>query len=180
VAELDALAPEPGEDAALDARRRLMQQAERIRDDIARPAALGRGGRRRDGRRAALARRGPTGRRQRSTRRSPRWGRALVELGEAQSGVEDALDAMAFDPGELERPRNGCSRSAPGAQARRGARRSGGASPTTCAPGSTRSTGAATTSPPPKPRWPPARTPTRPPPRSLTARAPPPPGSTRR
>ncbi|MEM1234219.1 MAG: AAA family ATPase, partial [Pseudomonadota bacterium] len=34
VAELEALRPETGEDAALDARRRLMQGSERIREDI--------------------------------------------------------------------------------------------------------------------------------------------------
>jgi DNA repair protein RecN (Recombination protein N) len=36
VAELDKLMPEPGEEATLDARRRMMQGAERIRSDIAR------------------------------------------------------------------------------------------------------------------------------------------------
>src|SRR5690606_18938583 len=39
VAELDKLNPEPGEEAALDARRRTMQGAERIRTDIARAHA---------------------------------------------------------------------------------------------------------------------------------------------
>ncbi|MBE0553363.1 MAG: AAA family ATPase, partial [Rhodobacteraceae bacterium] len=51
VAELDKLAPEPGEEAALDARRRLMQGAERIRADIARAhqaLAEGAGGAARD------------------------------------------------------------------------------------------------------------------------------------
>ena len=42
VAELDKLDPEPGEDATLDQRRRLMQGAGRIRDDVAKAlAALG-------------------------------------------------------------------------------------------------------------------------------------------
>ncbi|MDP4991038.1 MAG: AAA family ATPase, partial [Marivita lacus] len=40
VAELDKLSPEPGEDADLDARRRMMQGAERIRDDISRAAQV--------------------------------------------------------------------------------------------------------------------------------------------
>ncbi|MEX2519288.1 MAG: AAA family ATPase, partial [Paracoccaceae bacterium] len=40
VAELQGFAPEPGEDAALDARRRLMQGAERVREEVARAAAL--------------------------------------------------------------------------------------------------------------------------------------------
>ncbi|MEM6729514.1 MAG: DNA repair protein RecN, partial [Pseudomonadota bacterium] len=104
VAELDALAPEPGEDAALDARRRLMQGAERIREDIAKAhAALGQ-----DGAEGAMS-------------DASRWlegaagqaeggleaplaalGRALVELSEAQSGVETVLDSLSFDPRELE------------------------------------------------------------------------------
>ena len=42
VGELDKLAPEPGEEADLDARRRMMQSAEKIRDDIAQASsALG-------------------------------------------------------------------------------------------------------------------------------------------
>jgi DNA repair protein RecN (Recombination protein N) len=45
VAELDKLGPEPGEDAALDQRRRLMQGAARIREDVAKAlAALGEDG----------------------------------------------------------------------------------------------------------------------------------------
>src|SRR6056297_1215672 len=39
VGELDALDPQPGEEAALDAARRLMQAGERIREDIARARA---------------------------------------------------------------------------------------------------------------------------------------------
>lgn len=105
VAELEALDPQEGEDAALDARRRLMQSAARIGEDIARAAvALGRDGAeahmldalrwledvsdsaggRLDGVVAAL-------------------GRALNDLAEAQGGVEDCLSALDFDPGELER-----------------------------------------------------------------------------
>ncbi|MFN3992038.1 MAG: DNA repair protein RecN [Tabrizicola flagellatus] len=105
VAELDRLRPEPGEDAALDARRRLMQGAARIREDVARALA-------------ALSEEGAEGR----MRDALRWldgaaekaegrldaplealNRALIELGEAQSGVERALEALDFDPGELER-----------------------------------------------------------------------------
>ena len=42
VAELDALDPQPGEEVELDARRRMMQGAERIREDITKAAeALG-------------------------------------------------------------------------------------------------------------------------------------------
>jgi DNA repair protein RecN (Recombination protein N) len=45
VAELDKLDPRPGEEAELDARRRLMQAAERLRGDVDRArAALGEAG----------------------------------------------------------------------------------------------------------------------------------------
>ena len=105
VAELDKLNPEPGEDAALDARRRLMQGAGRIREDVAKALA-------------AVSEDGAEGR----MRDALRWldgaadkaegqldaamaalNRALIELGEAQAGVERALDVLDFDPGELER-----------------------------------------------------------------------------
>lgn len=105
VAELDKLNPEPGEDEALDARRRLMQGAGRIRDDVAKALM-------------ALSDEGAEGR----MRDALRWmdaaaekaegrldapmdalNRALIELGEAQGGVERALDELDFDPGELER-----------------------------------------------------------------------------
>jgi DNA repair protein RecN (Recombination protein N) len=104
VAELDALNPEPGEDAALDQRRRLMQGAARIREDVAKAlAALGEDG--------AEARMGDALRwledaaeRAEGTLDAPidALGRALTELGEASQGVERALDALDFDPGELE------------------------------------------------------------------------------
>ncbi len=104
VAELDRLAPEPGEDANLDQRRRMMQGAARIREDVAKAlAALGE-----DGAEGLMA-------------DAVRWlegaaeraegaldgaldalGRAITELGEASQGVERALDALDFDPGELE------------------------------------------------------------------------------
>jgi len=104
VAELDALDPQPGEDDELDSRRRLMQGAERIREDISRAAALigGEGAEGAagdalrwlegvseqadgalDGAMAAIA-------------------RALVELDEAGRGVDQALEVMSFDPLELE------------------------------------------------------------------------------
>lgn len=105
VAELDKLDPQPGEDEALDARRRLMQGAGRIREDVAKALM-------------ALSDEGAEGR----MRDALRWldgaaekaegrldapmealNRALIELGEAQGGVERALEALDFDPGELER-----------------------------------------------------------------------------
>ncbi len=104
VAELDQLDPQSGEDADLDARRRIMQGAERIRDDVARAFALLGG----DGAEGAMA-------------DAVRWlegvsdnadgrleepiaalGRALIELGEAQDGVSDCLQVLDFNPAELE------------------------------------------------------------------------------
>lgn len=105
VEELDTLDPQPGEDEALDADRRLMQAAERIREDI------GKAGQ-------ALSGEGAEG----MLHDAMRWlegaaekaegrlddpiaalGRAITELGEAQRGVEDCLDALTHDPGHLER-----------------------------------------------------------------------------
>ncbi|NOD82811.1 DNA repair protein RecN [Ruegeria sp. HKCCD6119] len=104
VAELDQLDPQPGEDAELDARRRMMQGAERIRDDVARAFALLAG----DGAEGAMS-------------DALRWlegvsdnaggqleepiaalGRAMIELGEAQDGVNACLQALDFNPVELE------------------------------------------------------------------------------
>ncbi|MEZ5796445.1 MAG: DNA repair protein RecN [Paracoccaceae bacterium] len=104
VVELDKLNPQPGEEADLDARRRLMQGAARIREDIARAAA-------------ALSDEGAEGR----MRDATRWlegaadraegrldeplaalSRAMIELAEAQAGVETCLDALDFNPAELE------------------------------------------------------------------------------
>jgi DNA repair protein RecN (Recombination protein N) len=104
VAELDKLSPQPGEEATLDAQRRLMQGAARIRDDIARAAA-------------ALSDEGAEGR----MRDANRWlegvadraegrldeplaalSRALIELAEAQAGVEACLESLDFNPADLE------------------------------------------------------------------------------
>lgn len=104
VAELDDLDPQPGEDADLDARRRMMQGAERIRDDVARAFTLLGG----DGAEGAMG-------------DAMRWmegvssqaqealdapiaalSRAMVELGEAQDGVERCLNGLDFNPAELE------------------------------------------------------------------------------
>lgn len=104
VAELDKLNPEPGEEAALDSRRRAMQGAERIRADVARAhQMIGE-----DGAEAGL-------------RDAIRWlegaadkaeggldaplsalSRALIELSEAQVGVEACLSGLDFNPAELE------------------------------------------------------------------------------
>jgi len=104
VKELNQLDPQPGEEATLDSKRRLMQAGARIREDIARALqALGS-----DGAEGMMG-------------DAMRWldavadraegqldepitalGRALSELGEVSQGVERALDALSFDPAELE------------------------------------------------------------------------------
>ncbi|MDZ4093646.1 MAG: DNA repair protein RecN [Paracoccaceae bacterium] len=104
VKELDKLDPQPGEEAILDARRRAMQGAARIRADIAR-AHL------------ALSDQGAEA----QLIDALRWledvsdraeghleaviaalGRVLTELGEAQQGVELCLTALDFNPSDLE------------------------------------------------------------------------------
>jgi DNA repair protein RecN (Recombination protein N) len=104
VAELDRLDPAPGEDAALDQRRRLMQGAARIREDVAKAlTALGEQGA--EGLMTDAARwlEGAADRAE-GTLDAPldALGRAITELGEATQGVERALEALAFDPAELE------------------------------------------------------------------------------
>jgi DNA repair protein RecN (Recombination protein N) len=104
VAELDKIAPQTGEDAELDAKRRMMQASERIRDDILRAAqVLGQ-----DGAENAMA-------------DAMRWlegvsdaaegqlddalaalARAMAELDEAARGIAGCLNALEFDPHELE------------------------------------------------------------------------------
>ncbi len=103
VAELDKLNPLPGEEATLDARRRLMQGAARIRTDISRAhGALSEGAesQMRDALRwlegAADKAEG------RLDAAMAALNRALIELGEATGGVEDALAGLDFNPSELE------------------------------------------------------------------------------
>lgn len=104
VAELDGVDPQPGEEVALDTRRRLMQGAEKMRADLSRAVA-------------ALGGQGAEG----SIGDAVQWldtlgdkaeggldaplaalERALVELGEAQSGVDRFADQLNFNPAELE------------------------------------------------------------------------------
>ncbi|RNF33058.1 DNA repair protein RecN [Paracoccus methylarcula] len=104
VRELEDLAPQPGEEAELDTRRRQMQAAARIREDVER----------------ALRMLGPEGA-EGAMLDANRWlegaadaadgrldepvsalSRALIELGEAHSGVEAALSALDFNPSELD------------------------------------------------------------------------------
>ncbi len=105
VGELDALSPEPGEDETLDARRRLMQAADRIRDDIQRAhGAIGPSGAEAlltDAMRwLEAASEAAEGRLEAPIEALTR---AVDALGEAEQGVEAALSALDHDPGELER-----------------------------------------------------------------------------
>ncbi|CUJ20369.1 DNA repair protein RecN [Cognatishimia activa] len=104
VSELDALDPQPGEEGELDSRRRLMQAAEKVKEDVSRAhVALGY-----EGAEGAMG-------------DALRWlegaggevgdeldeplaalGRAMSELGDAVSGVERCMDALDFNPIELE------------------------------------------------------------------------------
>ncbi len=105
VGELDLLDPQPGEEAELDARRRLMQGAARIREDVARAyQALGPEGA--EGMMADAARwlDGAAEKAEGALDEAiGALGRAITELGEAADGVERALDVLSFDPHELER-----------------------------------------------------------------------------
>ena len=104
VGELDKLDPQPGEDEALDTRRRQMQAAERIRGDIARAHAL-----LSEGAEAAMGEaqrwlEGVAGQEAEGGLDEPlaALSRAMIELGDAQDGVERVLDSLDFNPGELE------------------------------------------------------------------------------
>ena len=104
VAELDRLAPQPGEEEELDQRRRLMMAAEKIREDVVRAVN-------------AVGAEGAAG----SATDAVRWlegvtdkaegqlddalaalSRALTELGEAEREIEAMLATLAADPAELE------------------------------------------------------------------------------
>ena len=104
VAELDALDPQPGEEAALDTQRRLMQAAEKIRTDISKAAD-------------AVGLSGAEG----MISDASRWligaadkaegklddplaalERTAAALGEAQQGIDACLSDLSFNPSELE------------------------------------------------------------------------------
>ena len=105
VSELDRLATEPGEDEALDRRRRMMQGSEKIREDIVRAhAAIGGEGAEalmRDALRWLEAASGQAGGALDGAVEA--LSRAMAELAEAEDGVSRALEALDFDPMELER-----------------------------------------------------------------------------
>lgn len=105
VQEFEALSPQPEEDAALDARRRLMQAGERVRQDVARAhealGVAGAEGRMRDAARWLEGAADALG--ESLADAVAALDRALVELGDAEDGVARALDGLSFDPAELER-----------------------------------------------------------------------------
>ncbi|RVV98626.1 DNA repair protein RecN [Mesobaculum littorinae] len=103
--ELDALAPEAGEEAALDVRRRQMQAAERVREDVAR-ALQALGGEGAEGLAADAARwldGAAAGLEGALDTAMETLERARNELALAEQEVAGALDALDIDPGELER-----------------------------------------------------------------------------
>ncbi|WP_420556232.1 DNA repair protein RecN [Roseovarius sp.] len=103
VEELDALSPQPGEEAELDTRRRLMQQSERIREDIAKAQAALRDGAEGQAQDALRWLEGAADKAEgRLEEALAALGRAMVELDEAASGVEECLEALTFNPLELE------------------------------------------------------------------------------
>jgi DNA repair protein RecN (Recombination protein N) len=109
LAELDRLAPAAGEEAALDSRRRAMQQALRVREEVARALAALSGAEGAEGRVAEAARRlaQAAGRAAEALgdRLDPALGaldRAGIEIGEAAAGIEAALGALDIDQGALE------------------------------------------------------------------------------
>lgn len=105
VTELEALSPEPGEDAALDARRRFLQAGQRLAGDIARAAAaIGDEGAERPVVDAIRWLEGAAaGVEGRLDAALDALSRAMDALGEAQQEVTACLESLDADPGELER-----------------------------------------------------------------------------
>ncbi|MGY9048446.1 hypothetical protein P775_27620 [Puniceibacterium antarcticum] len=103
MAEMTSLDPQPGEEAQLDAQRRQMQGAEKIREDISRArSALNDGAEQSMG--DALRWLEGVADRAEGALDAPLAAleRAMVELGEATVGVESCLDGLNFDPHALE------------------------------------------------------------------------------
>ncbi len=104
VAELDKLMPEVGEEATLDTQRRMMQAAEKIREDIKRAAdAIGMQGA--DGMVADATRwlSGVTDRAEGALDEPlAALERAALALDEAGQGVSRCLDQLSFNPSDLE------------------------------------------------------------------------------
>ena len=104
VDELERLAPEEGEEAALDAKRRLMQGAEKIRSDVVRAyEIMGQEGAERQLGDALRWLEGAAGQAEGALDEPmAALSRAMVELDDALTGVAGAIDAMSFNPLELE------------------------------------------------------------------------------
>jgi DNA repair protein RecN (Recombination protein N) len=104
VAELDGLSPSAGEDAELDKQRRKMQAAEKIGEDIHKAyQVLGVNGA--EGQLGDAVRwLGDASGQADGTLDAPLAAleRAMIELGEAQSGVEACIAELAFNPSDLE------------------------------------------------------------------------------
>jgi DNA repair protein RecN (Recombination protein N) len=104
VAELDELSPSAGEDAELDKQRRKMQAAEKIGEDIHKAyQALGVNGA--EGQLSdAMRWLGDASGQADGILDAPLASleRAMIELGEAQSGVETCIAELAFNPHDLE------------------------------------------------------------------------------
>ena len=104
VAELDKLAPEEGEEATLDTKRRMMQSAEKIRGDVVNAyEAMGQSGAESQ---MADAFRWLDGAAARADgmleEPMAALNRAMVELDGAMDGVVRAIESMSFDASELE------------------------------------------------------------------------------
>ncbi|MGB3244328.1 MAG: DNA repair protein RecN [Sulfitobacter sp.] len=104
VAELDKLDPQEGEEATLDTKRRMMQGAEKIRSDVVNAyEVMGQGGAETSLGDALRWLDGVAGRAEGALEAPMNaLNRAMVELDDAMSGVANAIDAMSFDPVELE------------------------------------------------------------------------------
>ncbi len=104
VEELDLLDPQPGEEAELDSRRRMMQGAEKVREDVSRAHSALSG----DGAESAMgdALRWLEGAAQDTSGQLDApiaaLERALNELAEASDGIERCIQALDFNPHELE------------------------------------------------------------------------------
>lgn len=105
VKELDKLDPQPGEEADLDTRRRLMQAATRLRADVVRAhQALGDDGAERLALDAVRWLEGAAGGLEGQLDAAiEALGRMMSELLDAQANIEACLEAMDTDPATLER-----------------------------------------------------------------------------
>ena len=104
VGELEALAPQAGEDAALDAERRLIRQSADLMDEIAKAAAALSGEGAEGALGDALSRLTHAAGRAEGRLESTisALDRTISELNETQAELSGVMDALNFDPGRLE------------------------------------------------------------------------------